>query len=375
MTGEWRELFGVPLVIAGLGLAATLFGLATGAPPRDMAILFVAVASPFPVIEGAMYVSVFAHEMAHAVAAWVFGLRVLQIRVCNVRWVSEGEGEAEWNGGGGVIAESTLATDRPWPATIISLAGPAADLAVVASVLLFARHIPLPASAPWWSLAFWSARGAYVSLVPSASGDQDSDIKHILDHWSPEPQIFAHHALNRIWPILEGADPTGVAPEDVRRALTHANPQWRLYAAQIATYHAIAVASPEAVERGRLYIARCRETISAAETEEQRSPFQRLLQDALLETAFAATLGGDLGAALSTEAELTVVDACNWHTARRLDGALARSQNDPLYESRLEKAWTMLETEKGAQPSPMWDTAERFLALVGEGTRIPRSPS
>ncbi len=373
--GNWREILAVPFAFGGIGLVAALYGRARGLPPGDVALLFAGVAAPFPVFFGAMFVSTFVHEMGHVVAARAYGLRILQVRIYNVRWVREGEGDAKSTGGGGVSAEKTLAVDRPWPATIISLAGPAAELALLSGSALAARHVPLPASAPLWSLAFWSGRGLYVSLVPSASGSRDSDIKHVLDHWSPEPQNFAHHSLRRVWPVLSGTDPSTVDPEDVRRALTLKNPKWHPYAAQIAAYHALAMRSPAAPERGRQYIERCREALVIGGTDEEKASFKGLIQDALLGTAFAEALVGDADVAVSLESELTFLNRDNWHTARRLDAALAWRRGDPGYGEKIKTARAKLEDDKAARPSPTWDTAERFLGLVGEGTSAfePRS--
>lgn len=376
---SWKATAMIVGGFTAVGALAAALGLAFGQPAKQMVVLFAAIALPIPALRIAHLTSTLLHELGHAVAAWTLGLRVLQIQVDDIVLAFHGEPKSYvGHFMGSVFIANSLRCDRRWPATLISLAGPGFNLVVVASLIFLPRlsdyfKIALAATASF------SALSAYRSLVPSATKPGGSDIHHVIDYWRPESQIFARRSLTRIWPVIEGANPNLVDPEDVRRALWVEAPHHRLQAAQIAAYHAIGTRASNASSLAADFAQRAEAALDAAENDEDHNSFRGLVEDALLEEAFARALfDRDLDSSSALVDRLTWIGKNSYDTARRVFAAQTLAAGDS--RGALEQTQHARLMLKSSPLNAMIPTAELFLNLVEEDaaaayggkTKMPR---
>jgi len=363
---DWRKTVKLTAAFVALGFGLTLLGsvfpehLELTNSLRLLLVILPATAM------AAQFVALALHEFGHLVASILFGFKVIYIGFGGLQFILSGEDKWELLPESGAVAsESTLLQDRPWPNSVVSFAGPFVDILVGSIAAFFAFKIESSYGLLLLLLTISSARNAYISLSPSYPGLLSNDIKQILDVWKPQSQIFAHRSFRRIYPILAGEDPRSFESEDVRRALwLDRDLKSSIVVTQIATYYSIANDAKEAVEMGARYVTTCRELL-ATDTDDDREQWESLLQDALLESAFAAALVNDLSCAHAFEAELVQIDSTNWHTARRMHSALLLASGRTEDACRAVKtAQSFLDQDKASTPSPMWNTAELFLDLV-----------
>lgn len=101
---------------------------------------------------GAVMVAIFLHEAGHAVAAWAFGWKVLEIRIGSgrvVKSVSLGDLEIVWRFDPFAGLSRILLTDASrWKLLIVALSGPLVTLAIW--VGLWKICSTFTAETPWW---------------------------------------------------------------------------------------------------------------------------------------------------------------------------------------------------------------------------------
>ncbi|RYG25259.1 hypothetical protein EON82_07780 [bacterium] len=143
--GTYRSLgIGYLLVL----LVAASLGILTGASLAVTGAVIVVGLVLLPALCVPLFVSVLLHELGHVVAAIGLGLRVRAIKVYGVYFLFGGAPMPEGARSSGFADLKTqLRRDQPWSATLISLAGPAVDIAVALGCYLLLRNSPEPI--PW----------------------------------------------------------------------------------------------------------------------------------------------------------------------------------------------------------------------------------
>ncbi|RYD63434.1 MAG: hypothetical protein EOP84_33660, partial [Verrucomicrobiaceae bacterium] len=313
------------IVLGLIGAVAGVLGILTGSSASIIMVAAGIGIVAIPALLALIFLSLLLHEIGHAIAALLMGLRVYSIKVYCVHFIFREMPFDEDDYAGAAYIEDTHERDRPIPATIVSLAGPAVDLSIVAYALMIGESLPVPWSTMLHVLGVSSAINAAASLFPRED-QYSNDIGQIRDFWRPNSQLFAARALRRVWLVK---DPKDIDQEDIRRALSYEDPLGKMYANQAAMFHAIGNDSLEAIQYAAVYAALAQNLLEKQVDEESARAYRIFLQNAHLEAAFAhAFLRRNYEAATTEMGKLKSIDKYQWPTMRRVWIAEALAQGD-----------------------------------------------
>lgn len=338
--------------------------------------LVLAVAIPF--VMGAFYLllglTVATHELGHYLAARWLGLRVIEVNVVGLELFRKKFQMPPASRLGYVRVESTLEQDRPEVWVGFFAAGPLLGL-IVTAIEGALWWISPPAIAPFFGSQVIFGLFLNLNSLFGRGKTTLADGEGIRDVRRPDSQTFAQLALHRMVGFFKGDDPRGFASEDIRRALLVRDLRQRVYATSIWSARAVLDSSADAEVACLAYYEAGKKAESAGGAYAGSDELQFFRQDSTLELAFVlAHALGDAPRAARVMDELNSLNLLCRATALRTEAALAEAMGNRALASEWHReAWSHLAQERVRKPEIPWDSAERFLRLLGPEVRSSES--